>query len=128
MDVRVHGQKTKTSKLKDAVQMHGDKKWGATTALVPGRMRSQYYDKWRNVLDPSIDRANGRTGTWTEDEDSKLKDAAQTHGCKRWDEIVVLVPGRTRQQCRNRWYDVVDRSLDRRVGLRVNGQHSMSSS
>jgi hypothetical protein len=33
-------------------------------------------------LDPNIDEANGRTGKWTVDEDSKLKRAVQSHGGK----------------------------------------------
>jgi myb proto-oncogene protein len=63
------------------------------------------------TLDPSIDRANGRTGKWTAAEDSKLKDAVLTHGGKDWIAIAVLVPGRTKIQCNNRW-KVVDPSID----------------
>jgi hypothetical protein len=48
--------------------------WVEISSLVPGRTNRQCSSRWDNVLDPSIDRANGRTGTWTEDEDSKLKD------------------------------------------------------
>jgi hypothetical protein len=35
-------------------------------------------------LNPNINRANDRTGKWSKDEDSKLKDAVQTHGGKNW--------------------------------------------
>jgi myb proto-oncogene protein len=62
-------------------------------------------------LDPSIDRVNGRTGKWTVVEDSKLKDAAQTHGGKDWSAVAVLVPGRTKQQCCSRWNTVLDPSI-----------------
>jgi hypothetical protein len=55
-------------------------------------------------LDPSIDRANGRTGKWAEAEDSKLKDAVQTHGGKDWAAIAALVPGRTQKQCHQKWH------------------------
>jgi myb proto-oncogene protein len=55
-------------------------------------------------LDPNVDRVNGRTGTWTAVEDSKLKDAVQTHGGKDWAAIAALVPGRTKYQCNNRWH------------------------
>jgi hypothetical protein len=67
-------------KLKDAVQMHGGKKWGAIAALVPGRTKIQCCSRWHDALDPSIDRATGRTGKWAEYEDIKLKDAVQTNG------------------------------------------------
>jgi hypothetical protein len=33
----------------------------------------------------------GRSGTWTAGEDSKLKDAVQTHGDKDWVAIAALV-------------------------------------
>jgi hypothetical protein len=64
------------------------------SALVLGRTRSQCSSRWHDILDPSINGANGRTGTWSEDEDSKLKDAVQRHGGKAWVTISALVPGR----------------------------------
>jgi myb proto-oncogene protein len=82
-------------KLKDAVQTHGGKDWAAITALVPGRSNIQCRNRWYDALDPSNDRASGRTGEWAEDEDSKLKDAVQAHSGKNWKEIAALVPGRT---------------------------------
>jgi hypothetical protein len=100
-------------KLKCVVQAHDGKNWVAISALVPGRTKKQCYNRWHDVLDPSIDRANGRTGKWVEDEDTKLKNAVQTHGGKNWKEIAVLVPCRTKMQCYNRWKDVLDPSIDR---------------
>jgi protein involved in temperature-dependent protein secretion len=91
------------SKLEDAVQTHGDKEWVAVAVLVPGGTKSQCYIRWHNALNPSIGQTNGRTRKWTEDEDSKLKDAVQTHGGKDWAAITALVPGRTRRQCWDRW-------------------------
>jgi ribosome recycling factor len=101
------------SKLKDAVQTYGDKSWGAITALVPGRTKLQCRNRWHNGLNPSIHRANESTGKWTEDEDSKLKDAVQTHGGKNWVAIAALIPGRLRKQCWNRWYYGLNPSIDR---------------
>jgi hypothetical protein len=79
----------------DVVQTHGGNNWGAIVALVPGRTKSQCIGRWKGVLDPSIDRANGSTGKWSVDKDVKLKDAVQTHGGKNWGPIAALVPGRT---------------------------------
>jgi hypothetical protein len=101
------------SKLKDAVLTHGGKNWIAITALVPSRTRSQCYSRWRDALDPSIDRANERTGKWTEDEDSKLRDAVQRYGGKNWGLIATLVTGRTKYQCNIRWRDFLGSSIDR---------------
>jgi hypothetical protein len=104
------------SKLKDAVQTHGGKNWYAIAALVPGRTQIQCQGRWREVLDPSIDRASGRTGTWTEDEDIKLKAAVQAHGGKNWNAIAALIMGRSRKQCHNRWNDVLDPNIERKSG------------
>jgi hypothetical protein len=101
------------SKLKDAVQTHGEKDWAAIASLVSGRTRQQCYKRWHSFLDPNIDRTKERTGNWEAVEDSKLKDAFQTHGEKNWGAIAPLVPGRTIVQCYNRWYNVLDCSIDR---------------
>jgi hypothetical protein len=99
------------SKLKDAVRTHGGKNWDAISTLVSSRTRNQYRNRWHNALNPSIYRGNGRLGEWTEDEDSKLKDAVQTYGGKNWAEIAALVSGRTKNQCYNRWYNALDPSI-----------------
>jgi hypothetical protein len=107
------------SKLKDAVQTHSDKDWGVISGLVPGRTRTQCWCRWKDALDASIKRTNGRTGKWAEDEDCKLKDAVQTHGDDDWVAVAALVSGRTRNQCRGRWKDVLDPStggMTRRTG------------
>jgi alkylhydroperoxidase/carboxymuconolactone decarboxylase family protein YurZ len=105
---RAHGRTgtwtaDEAKKLKDAVLSHGSREWAAIAALVPGRTKIQCQSKWRDDLGSSIDPMTARAGTWTEDEDSKLKDAVQEHGSKNWDAIAALVPGRTRNQCRHRW-------------------------
>jgi myb proto-oncogene protein len=93
-------------KLKDAVQTHGGKDWIAIATLVPGRTKLQCHSRWHTGL------ALGRTGKWSEEEDSKLKDAVQLHGGKDWVVIAALVPGRTRSQCYKRWHDFLDSSID----------------
>jgi hypothetical protein len=99
--------------LKYAAQTHGGKNWDAIASLVPGRSQRQCYKRWKNVLDPNLDRANERTGKWTAIEDSKLKDAVYTHGGKNWGAIAAQVPDRTTIRCHNRWYQVLDPSIVR---------------
>jgi uncharacterized protein (DUF2237 family) len=114
---RATGSKGKWSenedtKLQDAVQTNGGKNWGLIAELVPGRTQIQCYNRWKYVLDPNIDRASGRMGSWAAVEDSKLKDVVETHGVKNWVTIAELVPGRTHKQCCNRWHDSLDPSID----------------
>jgi myb proto-oncogene protein len=99
------------SKLKDAVLTHGGMNWAAITSLVPGRTRIQCNDRWNKYLDPSIDWTTRRTGKWTPVEDSKLKDAVETHGDQNWYVIAALIPGRTKLQCRTRWQNAFDPSI-----------------
>jgi hypothetical protein len=72
-------------------------------------------------LESNIERALGRGVKWTVDEDSKLKDAFQTHGGKNWSGIAALVPGRTKSQCHSRWKDVFanDRENGRRTKVKI---------
>jgi hypothetical protein len=52
------------------------------------------------------DETTARVGKrWTKAEDSTLKDAAEKPNGKNWAAIAALVPGRTKQQCWNRWHD-----------------------
>jgi hypothetical protein len=114
---RASGRKSWTSfedrKLNDAVQRHGGKDWGAIAGLVPGRTHKQCYQRWHDVLDPSIVRASGHKGKWTAFEDRKLEDALQIHGDKDWGAISALVQGRTQKQCLDRWKKyVLDATID----------------
>jgi hypothetical protein len=119
---RVHWRQEEDAKLNNAVKNTCKKKcgqeyktdWTAVAALVPGRTRNQCWSRWKEALDPNIDRASA--GKWTEDEDSKLKRAVQTHGGKNWYKIAKLVPGRAQRQCRSRWHNVLNVNVDRMPG------------
>jgi hypothetical protein len=100
-------------KLKDAVQTHGDRNWGAIAVLVPGRIEKQCWARWQFAFIPKIGGASGRKGSWTAEEDSKLKDVVQTHGDKNWVTIAALMPERVKSQCRHRWRSALNPSIDR---------------
>jgi hypothetical protein len=102
--------KDEDDKLKKAAEKYGGKNWDAVAALVPSRTRNQCAGRWHDTLDPSIRRTE-RTGKWTPDEDKALKHAVEIYNGKNWDAIASLVPGRTRKQCTNRWYNALDPSI-----------------
>jgi hypothetical protein len=103
---------------------HGSKSWDIIAALVPGRTKIQCCSRWHDVLLPSIDRVNMRTGTWAEEEDIKLKDAVLTHGGNNWGAIAALVPGRVKRLCWDRWKN----HTERRTRHSYNGTPTLGSS
>jgi myb proto-oncogene protein len=117
-DAKLTSAVAKTSKKKRGKEYKVD--WVAISALVPGRTRNQCGSRWRVLLDPNVDRVTGRTGTWTAVEDIKLKDAVKLHNGKDWCAISALVAGRTKQQCCQRWHNVLDPSIGRESGRSSN--------
>jgi hypothetical protein len=99
-------------KLKDGVREHGVKNWKAIALLVPGRTDQQCVKRWHDTLKPTFDPSVARTGKWTADEDTKLREVVGAHGGKNWEAIASLVPGRTKLQCRNRWREASVRNID----------------
>jgi myb proto-oncogene protein len=91
------------AKLTKAVKKYG-KDWVAVAALVPGRSNVQCYQRWTKNLDPSRGK---NAGKWNSEEDAKLTEAVKKHG-NNWVAVATLVPGRTRDQCRERWVNTVD--------------------
>jgi hypothetical protein len=89
------------AELTVAVHKHG-KNWVTVAALVTGRTEKQCRSRWVGTLDP-----NGMKGKWKPEEDAKLTEAVKNHG-KEWGSVAAMVPGRTNQQCRNRWVERLD--------------------
>lgn len=50
-------------------------------------------------------------GSWSEEEDQRLKDLVMEHGAKKWSLIATFLPGRIGKQCRERWYNHLDPSV-----------------
>jgi hypothetical protein len=100
--------KEEDSTLEDAIEKHNGEDWAAISELVPGRTKQQCQNRWHDNLRSKTDEATARTGRWTKEEDSTLKDAVEEHNGKDWTAMSTLVPGRTKQQCKNRWYSALD--------------------
>ncbi|KAL6963123.1 hypothetical protein U1Q18_038091 [Sarracenia purpurea var. burkii] len=64
--------------------------------------------RWMKSLHP----VRQRVGRWTSDEDKRLKVAVMFFGPKTWKKIAQFVPGRTHVQCRERWSNSLDPSLN----------------
>jgi hypothetical protein len=81
--------------------------WFAVAALVPGRTKTQCWNRWHNALHTKSDDTTGRKGKWTKEEDSTLTDAVVKHNSEDWAAISELAPGRTKRQCLNRWHSAL---------------------
>lgn len=53
---------------------------------------------------------DGRRGPWSAEEDERLKIAVAAHGSS-WVDVSACIPGRTNDQCRERWTDYLHPSI-----------------
>jgi phage gp37-like protein len=90
------------AKLTGAVKKHGGDNWAAVSVMVPGRTNKQCHYRWASTLDPEVNR-----GKFSVEEDAKLTDAVKEFG-NDWLRVAALVPGRTNEQCRQRWFKYMD--------------------
>ncbi|KAM0871847.1 hypothetical protein ACQ4PT_039084 [Festuca glaucescens] len=68
---------------------------------------------------PPLARANGPLlkASWTEEEDETLTEAVREHGNlhRKWTAIAEHLPGRTGKQCRERWVNHVDPTIEKKM-------------
>ncbi|KAF7352994.1 Myb domain protein 4r1 [Mycena venus] len=93
-------------KLMDAVKQYG-LAWSLVARYVsPNITANQCSTRYLRTLDPTL-----RRGAWTPEEDERLTAAIAGYGEKAaWAEIANAIPGRTNEQCRERWQLVLDPS------------------
>ncbi|KAF8935143.1 hypothetical protein BGZ58_005208 [Dissophora ornata] len=82
--------------LKTGVQMFKGQ-WSKIAERIPGRTDDQCAKRWREGLDPLIDRA-----AWTQEDDLLLLQRFEEFG-SQWQKIAMAFPGRPGLHCRNRW-------------------------
>ncbi|KAF8025198.1 hypothetical protein BT93_F2135 [Corymbia citriodora subsp. variegata] len=96
------------AQLRAAVEILGESDWQAVASTLEGRTGTQCSNRWKKTLHP----ARQRVGRWTADEDKRLRVAVKLFGPKNWMKIADFVPGRTQVQCRERWVNSLDPSLN----------------
>lgn len=95
--------------LRMAVEKFGEHNWQSVASLLKGRTGPQCSNRWKKSLHPT----RLRVGLWNQDEDKHLKVAVILFGPKNWKKISQFVPGRTQVQCRERWVNCLDPSLNK---------------
>ncbi|XP_077243959.1 uncharacterized protein LOC143884331 isoform X2 [Tasmannia lanceolata] len=96
------------AQLRAVVEALGEADWQLVASNLEGRVGPQCSNRWRKTLHPSIKRV----GRWSVDEDKHLKIAVTLFGPKQWMKIAQFVPGRAQVQCRERWLNALDPSLN----------------
>lgn len=94
--------------LKEAVASHDGKNWKLIASYLEGKTEVQCLHRWTKVLNPSLTK-----GPWTEEEDRKVVDLVQKHGAKKWSVIANFLPGRIGKQCRERWHNHLNPSINK---------------
>ncbi|KAG2667556.1 hypothetical protein I3760_15G121600 [Carya illinoinensis] len=100
--------KDEDAQLRSAVDIFGERDWQSVASTLEGRTGNQCSNRWKKSLHPTRERV----GRWIADEDKRLKVAVMLFGPKNWNKIAQFVPGRTQVQCRERWVNSLDPSLN----------------
>jgi hypothetical protein len=88
------------------VEERGIKDWTKLATLLPGRLGKQCRERWRNHLDPEVNRA-----PWTDQEDQILVDWHEKIGSK-WVKIADYLPGRSDNAIKNRWNSTLSKRIE----------------
>ncbi|KAF8803849.1 hypothetical protein BYT27DRAFT_7108914, partial [Phlegmacium glaucopus] len=95
-------------RLIDSVKSCGISNWQLVARNVsPHATASQCQNRWCKSLDPALQRGN-----WTEEEDDRLRKAVAGYGSS-WIQVASAIPGRTNDQCRERWHEHLNISAEK---------------
>jgi hypothetical protein len=88
------------------VKHEGTKNWAQLAARLSGRVGKQCRERWRNHLDPDVNRE-----AWTEQEDQILIELHDKIG-NQWVKIAESLPGRSDNAIKNRWNSTLKKRLE----------------
>jgi hypothetical protein len=88
------------------VHENGTKEWTKLAAMLPGRIGKQCRERWRNHLDPDVNR-----DPWTDEEDQILMEMHEKIGSK-WVKIAEFLPHRSDNAIKNRWNSTLKKKIE----------------
>ena len=99
--------------LKEAVALYGKPNWAQIAKHVKTRNNKMCAQRWNNCLDPTI--KNVKKGTWSREEDEKLREIVSKCARKDGSTWALASKGmgytRNKKQCRERWVNFLDPRL-----------------
>ncbi|XP_047340895.1 transcription factor MYB3R-1 [Impatiens glandulifera] len=94
--------------LKNAVQRFKGKNWKKIAECFKDRTDVQCLHRWQKVLNPELVK-----GPWSKEEDEIIVAMVDLHGPKKWSTIAQSLPGRIGKQCRERWHNHLNPSINK---------------
>lgn len=94
--------------LRKAVQRFKGKNWKKIAECFKDRTDVQCLHRWQKVLNPELVK-----GPWSKEEDEMMVELVQKYGPKKWSTIAQHLPGRIGKQCRERWHNHLNPSINK---------------
>lgn len=82
--------------------------WHPIAKKIVGKTDTQCMNRWMNVLNPKL-----RKGAWRKEEDNRVVELVKKYGAKKWSFIASHLEGRVGKQCRERWHNHLDPSINK---------------
>lgn len=96
------------STLCRAVQQYNGKNWKKIAEFFTDRTDVQCLHRWQKVLNPELVK-----GPWSKEEDNIIIEMVNKYGAKKWSTIAQALPGRIGKQCRERWHNHLNPSINK---------------
>ncbi|KAL2346906.1 hypothetical protein Fmac_000906 [Flemingia macrophylla] len=94
--------------LRKAVQRFKGKNWKKIAECFKDRTDVQCLHRWQKVLNPELVK-----GPWSKEEDEIIVDLVNRFGPKKWSTIAQHLPGRIGKQCRERWHNHLNPTINK---------------
>ncbi|CAL0327291.1 unnamed protein product [Lupinus luteus] len=94
--------------LCQAVQRFKGKNWKKIAECFKDRTDVQCLHRWQKVLNPELVK-----GPWSKEEDEIIISLVNKYGPKKWSNIAQHLPGRIGKQCRERWHNHLNPSINK---------------